>query len=146
MYYPFILRGEHALPSTEGAIRYKPEGSIFDSRRDHWIFNCPNFQPQWTQPLTEISTRDLPVFKGCRWGKADNFTDHLWIYRLNKFWSPGGSQPQAPSLPLPQNSESSWCTVSCQGVTNLATCLIHIWLTNDPDDTRYTSSQTLRKL
>jgi hypothetical protein len=58
---------------------YKPEGRGFDSRRGHWIFNSPNPSSRTmalgsTQPLTEMSTKNLPGGKGRPARKADNLT------------------------------------------------------------------------
>jgi hypothetical protein len=42
------LRGGHAVAQLVEALCYKPKGRGFDSR---WCY--------WTQPLTEMSTRDI---------------------------------------------------------------------------------------
>jgi hypothetical protein len=46
-------------------ICYKPEGHGFVSQWHHWIFHFTypssrNTAPGWTQPLTEMSTRNFP--------------------------------------------------------------------------------------
>jgi hypothetical protein len=46
------------------ALRYKPEGRGFDSRWCHWNFSIDLIQP--TQPLTEMSTRNISWGKGGR--------------------------------------------------------------------------------
>jgi hypothetical protein len=53
------------------ALRYKPEGRVFDSRGCHWIFFIDIILPVTlalgsTQPLTEISTRNSSWGKGGR--------------------------------------------------------------------------------
>jgi hypothetical protein len=62
------------------ALCHKPEGIEFDSRRTHWtFFNEPNLSSRTmvlgsTQPLTEMSTRNLHEGKGRPGGKANNIT------------------------------------------------------------------------
>jgi hypothetical protein len=57
---------EHAVAWLVEALCYKPEGRRFDSRCGHSIFfNLPNPSSRTmalgsTQPLTEMSTRNLP--------------------------------------------------------------------------------------
>jgi hypothetical protein len=59
---------------------YKREGHGFDSRWGHWIFfNLPNLSSltvalALTEPLTEMSTRNLPGDEGRPVRKADNLT------------------------------------------------------------------------
>jgi len=53
------------------ALRYKPEGRGFDSRWCHWIFHWHNPSGRTvalgsTQPLTEMSTRNVSWGKGGR--------------------------------------------------------------------------------
>jgi hypothetical protein len=61
------------------ALYYKPEGRGFDSRSGHWIFQLPNTSSLTmalgsTQPLTEMSTRNLPGGEGRPARKAGNLT------------------------------------------------------------------------
>jgi hypothetical protein len=51
------------------ALRYNPEGRRFDSRWCHWIFHwhnpsCRTMALVSTQPLTEMSTRNISWGKG----------------------------------------------------------------------------------
>ena len=41
------------------ALCYKSEGRGFDSRWCHWIFSDRTMAPRSTQPLTEMSSRDI---------------------------------------------------------------------------------------
>jgi hypothetical protein len=64
----------------------------FDSRWGHWIFNGPNPSSRTmvlesTQPLTEMSTRNLPGGKGRTVRKADNITAICEPIVL-KMWEP----------------------------------------------------------
>jgi hypothetical protein len=75
------------------ALCYKPEGRRFDSRWGHWIFfSWPNpssrtMAPGSTQPLTEMSTRNLPGGKGRLARKADNLTA-ICEPIVYKMWEP----------------------------------------------------------
>jgi hypothetical protein len=67
-----------------GTLCYKPEGRRFESRM-RCIFNFSNPSSRtvalWsTQPLTEMSTRNLPVGKKRPVRRADNFAA---IYERN---------------------------------------------------------------
>jgi len=46
--------GGYAVAQLVEALRYKPEGRGFDSRWCHWNFSLGS-----TQPLTEMSTRNI---------------------------------------------------------------------------------------
>jgi hypothetical protein len=67
--------------TSGGALCYKPEGHGFDSRGGHWIFVFNWSTPSSritalgsTQPVTEISMRNLCGGKGRPARKADNLT------------------------------------------------------------------------
>ena len=52
------------MAQLAAALRYKPEGRGFDSRWWHWNFSLtqsfwPHYGPGLTQPLTEMSTRNI---------------------------------------------------------------------------------------
>jgi len=54
----------YAVVQLVEALRYKPEGRGFDSRWYHWNFSFTypsgrNMAMRSTQPLTEISTRNI---------------------------------------------------------------------------------------
>jgi hypothetical protein len=60
--YIFLLG--HAVAQLVEALRYKPEGRGFNSRRFHWNFNWHNPSDRimalgLTQPLTKMSTRNV---------------------------------------------------------------------------------------
>jgi hypothetical protein len=72
---PILVLG-HAVAV---ALRYKPESRGFDSRLGHWIsqLTCLSSSTMalgLTQPLTEMSTRNLPGGKGRPTREADNLT------------------------------------------------------------------------
>jgi hypothetical protein len=74
------------------ALCYKPEVRGFDSRWDYWIFNWPNSSSRTMalgsiQPLTEMSTRNLPGGKGRPTRKADNLTANCEPI-VYKMWEP----------------------------------------------------------
>jgi hypothetical protein len=71
---------------------YKLDGCGFDSRRGHRIFQLtysfqPHYGPGATQPLTEMSTRNLPGSKGCLARKAYNPTA-ICELNVQKMWEP----------------------------------------------------------
>jgi hypothetical protein len=49
----------HAVAQLVEALRYKPEGCGFDSRRCHWNFSGRAMALGLTQPLTVMSTRNI---------------------------------------------------------------------------------------
>jgi hypothetical protein len=63
-----------------GGLCKKPEGHGFDSRQDRWMFfSLPNPSSStmalgFTQPLTEMNTRDLLCEKVPPARKVDNLT------------------------------------------------------------------------
>jgi hypothetical protein len=70
----------HAVAQLVEALCYKPEGRGFKSRWGHWIFfNWPNPSSRTmttmtlgsTQPLTEMSTRNILGRKGRSARKAE---------------------------------------------------------------------------
>jgi hypothetical protein len=69
-----------AVAKLVDALCYKPKGHGSDSRWSHCIFsNWPNsssrsMAPEPTQPVIEMSTRNLPGGKGRPSRKADNLT------------------------------------------------------------------------
>jgi hypothetical protein len=75
------------------ALCYKPEGRGFNSRWGHWIFfNWPNpssciMALGSTQPITEMSTRNIPGGKGRPSRKADNLTA-IFEPILKVMWDP----------------------------------------------------------
>jgi hypothetical protein len=80
-----LLGGESTVTELVEALCYKPEGRRFDSRWGHWIFNLPNLSNSTmalglTQPVTEMSNRNLPRGKGWRVGLT--ITRRLWAYDL----------------------------------------------------------------
>jgi hypothetical protein len=55
----------HAVALLVETLCFKPEGHRFDSGCDDWVLNSPNPSSRTmargsTQPLTEMSTRNLP--------------------------------------------------------------------------------------
>jgi hypothetical protein len=74
LFLPSAVKEEtflHAVVLLVEALCYKLEGRGFDSRWDHWIFQLPNSSSLImalgsTQPLTEMSTRNLPGVEGGR--------------------------------------------------------------------------------
>jgi hypothetical protein len=76
-----IYRG-HGVAYFVEALSYKLEGCGFDSRFGHWIFQLTNpssltMDLVLTQPLTELSTTNLPGAEGRLMHKGDN---HITIY------------------------------------------------------------------
>jgi hypothetical protein len=74
------------------ALRYKPQGRGFDSQWDHWIFNLPNLSSRTmvlgsTQPLTEMSMRNVPEGEGRTARKADDITA-ICERTVYKIWKP----------------------------------------------------------
>jgi hypothetical protein len=62
--WPTDRKGQAVAKLVE-ALCYKPEGPGFDSRWGHWILQLtysfqPHYDPCSTQPLTEMSIRNLP--------------------------------------------------------------------------------------
>ena len=60
----FALNKGHAVTQSVEALRYNPEGRGFDSRWCNWnIILTQSFRPNYgtgvTQPLTEMSTRNI---------------------------------------------------------------------------------------
>jgi hypothetical protein len=50
---------QNAVARLVEALRYKPEGRGFDSRWYHWNFSGRAMDLGLTQPLTEMSTRNI---------------------------------------------------------------------------------------
>jgi hypothetical protein len=71
-------RRKHAVAQLIEELGYKPEGRGVDSRWSHWNSQLsPSSRTMAlcsTQPLTEISTSNLPEGKGRLERKADNIT------------------------------------------------------------------------
>jgi hypothetical protein len=58
--WPGSVRSEaDAVAQLVEALRYKPEGRGFDSRWSHWNFSLIPKALVSTQPLTEMSTRNI---------------------------------------------------------------------------------------
>jgi hypothetical protein len=65
----------HAVAKLVEALCYKVKCHRFDSQWCHWIFNWSDPSSCTVpQPLTEMSTRNLPRGKGLPACKADNLT------------------------------------------------------------------------
>jgi hypothetical protein len=74
------------------SICYETEGRGFDSRQDLWGFHLTQsfqlyFGHESTQPLTEMSTRNLLGAKGKPVRKADNLTA-ICVSIVYKMWEP----------------------------------------------------------
>jgi hypothetical protein len=87
------------------ALCCKPEGRGFESRWCGFFFNLPNPSSRTmalgsTQPLTEMSTRNLPGGKGWPEHKADNLTAICEPTVYRKCRSLDVSQPYGPSRPV----------------------------------------------
>jgi hypothetical protein len=72
-----VLEKGHAVAQLDEALRYKLEGLRFESRMRWIFFNLPNPSSRTmalgsTQPLTEMSIRNLPGGKKRPARRADN--------------------------------------------------------------------------
>jgi hypothetical protein len=61
-----LLSHKHSVVQMVEALRCKPDGRGFDSRWYHWNFysnnpSCPTMALGLTQPLTEMSTRNISL-------------------------------------------------------------------------------------
>jgi hypothetical protein len=71
-----------ALSVTKSCILKTPSCFVYVTKHtvsEFFLFNCPNpssrtMAPESTQPLTEMSTRNLPGGKGRPERRADNLT------------------------------------------------------------------------
>ena len=77
----------HAVAQLVEALRYKLEGRGFDSRWCHWIFFIdiiPSGRTMalgLTQPLTEMSTRNISWEQRRPVRRADNLTTFMyWLF------------------------------------------------------------------
>ena len=61
--YRYVTSQRHAVTQLVEALRYKSGGRGFDSRWCHWNSSLTSFRPHYgpglTQPLTEMSTRNI---------------------------------------------------------------------------------------
>jgi hypothetical protein len=94
------------LHSKIGLRRYATSRKVPGSNPDEvdFFFNLPNpssrtMAPGSTQPLTEMSTRNIPGGKGRPSLKADNLTA-IWEPIVLKMWEPPRPVTEIP-LPLP---------------------------------------------
>jgi hypothetical protein len=82
----------HAVAKLVEALCYKPEGSGFESRCGGFFSYLPNISSRTmalgsTQPLIEMSPRNLPGAKGRPARKADNLTA-ICEPIVYKMWGP----------------------------------------------------------
>jgi hypothetical protein len=66
---------EHTASYLVEALRYKPEGRGFDSRRGHWIFNWPNFPADCGPGVDSASNRN-------------EYRESSWESIVYKMWEP----------------------------------------------------------
>jgi len=91
-----LLTGSrHAVVQFFEALRYKPEGRGFDSRWCHW--HNPSDRTLalgLTQPLAEISTRNISWWQRWPVRRADKFTTFMcrlsWNLEASTSWNPQG--------------------------------------------------------
>jgi len=92
LHYIIHVYGRHAVWQFVVALRYKPEGRGFDSRRWHWIFHGLNPSGRTmglgsTQSITETRTRPISWgVKGAGWQDWRSY--HLEVPTVQKSGSP----------------------------------------------------------
>jgi hypothetical protein len=95
----------HAVAKLVEALCYKLEGHGFESQWGGFFINLPNPSSRTmtlglTQPLTEMSTMNLPGGKGRPVCKADNLASICEPIVWRKCGSLDVSQPCGPSRPV----------------------------------------------
>jgi hypothetical protein len=81
----------YAVAQMVEALRYKPEGRSFDSRRSHWTFSSTwSFRPHYS-PEVESASNRIP------WGlKTTDWVDNLTTSMCRLSWNLGTSNSWNP--------------------------------------------------
>ena len=94
---------EHAMTQFVEALRYKPEGRVFDSRWGHW--HNPSGRTmalRMTQPLTEMSNRNISWGKWRTEGGVRGVQNPPRPPKFRRYrWSPRTHEQEEPASRFP---------------------------------------------